>query len=487
MFVLLLLIPKSFLLSLEKLSFFSFSALIFVVSLLVHFRSGLVYYWDEWTLILRYFDHGIGSVFAWHNGHFKPLFFSLFLGQASLFGSSYFLLILVSHIIHLTNTLLIFAILSELFRHRPKGMLTARLLAVLYAISSLHSGSLQWAMLQSVMSSQACTLLAVYFGILFVRKRRRVTAFSLSVLSIGFAPFFFGTGFIALPIMSSVLLILFIEKDAKNAPSPKHLGLLILSSAIALVPAIICYRMFGENNLNPSELFSGIQYKLLYTIVGAGLGTLLRGLGLFPSLQMQAPADFVQAISTTFSISGELFFTAIAGLVSLFLLVIALRSNERKHYLYIWCLGHLLLGLSYILPSLGRAAHGAQQALALRYTVVSLLGFSVLLFPYTNALVCSFTEKNNNLFRLLNVFSHLYMTQSYNYYTYRANLNRPYLAQNIEWADTLKQKANSGSDIFKDFEDPEERFTPWRPGTLNAYTPGVEKFLVDAYLWMKES
>ena len=358
--------------------------LFFLFAAGVHFRETLFYHWDEWHVLARFQDQGLPGVIYRHNEHFLPVFFFLYFLEAKLFAAHYAFSVLLTLFVHAGVTLLLLLSLEKLLPAERRHPAPLFFLALFYAVSALHAEALHWAF-------EVCLMLCelVFAGTLYFllsrqeENRRSPRALLVFFFASALAPLLFGNGF-TLPALVG-LFALFQERFLRGERLPswgnavKNSLPAALASGLGVLFPAACYHFYKEgagHAVQESQLLANISESLKYLFVGTQAGTLLRGLGLLPDLQLTAAGDLPNFLLTP-EIRPELILGLAGFLASLLLLFM---MGVRKNWQY-WVLGQSFLALCLALPALGRWSFGINQSLALRYHSQMLFGLLIILLP----------------------------------------------------------------------------------------------------------
>jgi len=457
-----------------------FGLMLFVFGCAVHFRAELYFFWDEWHVLERFSKLGFPGVLYTHNEHFLPFFFSLYFVEAKLLGEHYLLYLTVSAALHAFNAFLVSLLLERLSGSGGNSRPAARLLGLLYLLSALHAEVLHWAFEQSILCAQALVLLALLNGLAAVEEGSFRKAVFAAIFA-GLAPFFFGNGFAA---VIQLPLLLGLSMPLSRARQSPHSVFALLQERIRrgfvtmvlvllalVVPALLYYRfrdgvgtsvMQARPFANPLVLFQ-------YLGVGSQLGTVLRGIGLFPSLDMESPTRFVHAVFPWLPVRLRVMFPsfifAYLGLaVSLFCLGLSMCAKTRCRNFSLWLLGQLLIISAMLLPAFGRWQLGIDQSLSLRYHSQAALGLCIMVLPALLVLLtwrsdtgrmlrplCKFCSVLIQALCVLHISAQLYLAQQFKYFTKDAVAHRVFAQQVRDWRQQLKAAAPS---VFLPYEAP---------------------------------
>ncbi len=433
----------------------------------IHLRLDAFFYWDEWHVLQRFWDHGWHSLAIAHNEHFIPLFFGMYFTEIYLFRDSYVAYLAVSLLLHALNAYLLARLLSRFAPSSRQTESAARLCGVMFAMSSICSEPTQWAFMQSILAGSACSLICLISGWDFVQRgsvRHAIICCAALVLT----PLFFGGGLIAIIQLGLLLLVLepavlaeggrrdvgaaFIVKDRK-----KHL-LIIALVVWAFIATVYLINQDGAGHgLNRKNLHTMLEYPediFSFLIVGTQLGTLLGGAGIFPVVDAQPPIPILPESFWYIKSSPMLLLSLVLGglLVGVFLLWILVKLiggiSRRETLLLI--VGQLLMFSALVLPAVGRGYLGPSQALSMRYIYLALPWFFVFVLPFVERLVRSLQQDGSWLhpmraisFLLIAAYfgAHLFHLARYDYFTENGFRNKHYIAKVSEWFDLLATDA----------------------------------------------
>lgn len=346
--------------------FFLFLALSFII----HYRTDLFFFFDEWDQLSLFATSGFPSVWIPHNEHFKPLFFILYFLECKLFGLNYNFFIIINLVLHSLGTVLLYRFISRVFNSISFPRELAVLFSSFYLINYLHLENLQWAFEQCILLQIIVHLFAFNSTWEYLEKGRKIALF-FAAFSCFLAPLCFGNGLILiLQLFFVVVFFLMIAPETKKASNitsvVKLLGLSLFFFILVLG--------FYLKNKNPESSYDLLHYpvhSLKYLYVSTFLGTFLRGLSVFPVLDNQSLEVFFGGITDKKLVN----FSHFGALLDLFFLVLAIRTSaNKKEGIAFWLFGNLLISSSMLLPSLGRSIYHLHQGLYLRYYSLNLIG-----------------------------------------------------------------------------------------------------------------
>ncbi len=435
------------------------------------FQSETFFYWDEWHVLGRFREMGISGVIYTHNEHFLPLFFLIYFLQAALFGTNYDLYLLSNLALHLLNGWLIFILLREIAEDRTKTRQAAAVVSLIYLFNACHVEVLHWAFTLAVVSGVTAILLALYFTVRFLKDGSRLYLV-YSLVSAFFAPLLFGNGFMTAVWLGFLcLMYIFYYNDNRQAIFRRSASLLI---GVGVVIGIVAYlyttsQESGGHGVGEIKVVSDKSAIIDYIIVGAEMGTVLRGMGLYPILELGAADEVVK-----FSQEPELFLSNIGMVVSLVVLLLTLYwSSNRRQSGLIFVTGQLFILSTFVLPAIGRWQHGVTQSLALRYQYMAQIGLVFMLF----ALIYAFLEHRRELKKisfiwLLCVYyfiSQFILSYNFDYFVNNGVQNRIFEKELLAWNEKL---CEAGGSMAKSYEGVGTKFESKQPVMPPGLTPG---------------
>jgi len=448
----------------EDLNRLGYFTLVLVASFVLFFSTKPFYYFDEWYVLSRFSEQGFFGVWFPHNEHFLPLFLAWYYFLTSLLGHWYEGVLGLGLVMHAGNSFLLCLVLRSFGLTRKMSQVSA----LLFALSALHLEVLEWGFEHSILLSAALGLLGLLSSRRFMLSGSWVDLF-LSCVIFASAPLFFGNGFIFPPMVFLILLSSFLlprgEGDLRLGVGKfaSRLGLFGFFSAVFLLIPLILYVLNKSTPVDkgsvPSfdSLFGTLVPMFNYILVGSGIGTVIRGLGLYPTLALTnideglllfypvAHARMVEILGG--SLLLETFF-ALGGYLILFVfLIFALlflrADSERRIILFSFLSGLMVLVCAFILPAAVRWNFGSFQALALRYQYVALIGLVFLLVPFFSLVKNVFMSR----FYLIRVFSiggtsilvfvwlfvQSFLVVSFSYFRHHGEQHRIYIQELEEW------------------------------------------------------
>lgn len=450
----LLLYSRYFWLSLYPLTFFIF------------YRQQAFYYWDDYDVLNHFAKSGLGGIWYSHNEHFMPLFFLTYFSETKLFGTYYIGPLLISFALHVGLAYLLHRFLRLLVGEQIGAEPAARALALLWLLLAPHVELLTWAFMQQSQLCEIFLILGMCACLKFLREGRR-SQLVLAVAAAVAAPLCFGNGLRAVGLYALLAGFEWARVRVFNRRSLSLLGVTAVAG-FAINQLYALYRSTPAPKLSGAiEHFSDV---LAYLVTGTQLGTVLRGLGLFWSIDLEIALrltpDWLAAI---FGLEGGL------SLAGVFISVVLLMLVKRRSLIglpgvYFWLLGQAFIAVAFLLPALARYSLGAYQALSMRYQYSAAFGLTIILLPI---FVNYFSALDN--FRLRQARSperlalawvlmfgivQLTLISNFDYHLVRGRDNRAYVRELRIWALTLAKKSR--------------KYSPPKPDGLN---PGatVEK------------
>lgn len=458
----------------HSLSTQRFTILVLIFSFGVHFRVDSFLYYDTWHALARFVSKGIDGIWIAHNEHFLPAFFLYFFGNAKLFGDKTWLYTSLNLIIHALNVVLLSNLITTLSPSKDRRI--GYTLGFFFLIHSLHTETLHWEFEGSILLAQSFLFMALLLAIAYLRKGALKFAAS-SILIIVVSPFLFGNSFSFLGHLLFILALVFLEerKNPRSQSVIKRAAVILLPTAIGLIAGLFIYKLASQGEghslkeLSIAENLTGVSK---YIFVGSQLGTVFRGLGLFPTLSLNAaPYIFPSALSPY--LIPEMFFAWIGLLVSLFLLGVSSLLTSKKMAIRYWLCGQAWILCAFILPAIGRFHLGLNQALALRYQYLSLIGLLIMLIPIIDAVILSNKEKVKRVFvvfAFLFLAIQLYVGAEFRYFTELGSQHKNYTLALKDWNQALKKHSQKISPVGYEGENtPLFGLQPSHPDTI---TPG---------------
>ena len=401
----------------KKIHCLYFLLLLFALNIIAHYRGALLYHWDEWDVLKRYQQSGMSLVFKNHGAHIIPLFLLFFFSEAEVLRFSYPALLLVSAFLVALNGLILN---TYLFSLDPKNSIHPKakiLISTLFVINSLQLEANQWAFIQCVVIQNIFTVFAASEACLYLTyNKQKHLYFSLAAIFI--SPFMHASG-ITTPFFCLLSIMLYLSIQVISASTEpetitissfcpiirsiistyiKPLKSYLILSLISLVPILLAYQLLMDHENEPSyvpETFSHLPDVLTFFLSGILSGTILRGLGLMPSLEF-TPSGF-SFLWLKFNLQQQQIFptphhaSIFAGaLVLLFVLALIIFSKHDKLLrLSFFLTGIIVLALFFITPSLARWQFGLSVSLFQRYHIRELIGLVLIALPFLSYLLFS--------------------------------------------------------------------------------------------------
>ncbi|MCB0322480.1 MAG: hypothetical protein KDD69_02870, partial [Bdellovibrionales bacterium] len=464
----------------------AYGLLLFVLIAGVHLRENVFFYWDEWHVLQRYLEMGVRGTLYTHNEHFLPLFFLTYFIESRLFGDAYQSYLWVSFSIHCFNALLVTKLLERFGDNGTHTRTAARLLGAAFAVSALHAEALHWAFEQSLLAAETATLLCLLAALRAVRDGRR-RAFAGGAIACGVAPFFFGNGF-SVPLQAAVIALFGGVVAADPAAerllrARRALSYLACCAAALALPALL-YSVFREgagHGISQADPFGNMAALIDYLTVGIGLGTVLRGIGIFPALEPNAAsaaasllAEAVPAFS--FVAANPAFRFSLLGLmIAGILLLVGAALDRRSAAAREWSAGLLLCLSTLLLPALGRWSFGVEQSLSLRYHYAALPGLCLMVLPALRGILALPASRVGKTIRAvvmllfgLHLAAQLEVGARFDYFTSQGEVHHAFVSRLTEW-NTRRRQNGAPIPGYEMSGTPWEGLQPPYPQTL---TPG---------------
>lgn len=451
-----------------------------LMAFFLHFRQAPYFWWDDWHVVERFFKQGFSGAWVSHNEHFIPLFFSVFFLQILLFGANYYLYLLVSLFFFAINGVLVFYILRRLLRLRKFEIPTSIIASTLYVTNSLQANLLQWTMVQCVIIAQTFIFLSCLCAFMYLDKKR-VLFLILGAISFGISLFVFANSFSAILIIAMLLVFIILKHDENLERRAKILRagtfLFVISAIMVVAFLVYANNKQGEGHVLNLSSIVVCWYKIIaYMFAGVEFGTVLRGVGLFPSHALSA-ADYISSLTsnafyqiTIYRKWPELCFGVVGFLFSLFLLGVYWRFRRiNPDAIKLWCVGQCVMFSVFLLPGLGRYHFGFFQALSLRYQHAALFGLIIMLAPAIMLCVKVVREKQENyyLFKLVKGFLivhlaiHLFLGTIPSHEVRNGIINREFIVKLDNW-QLETQKAKDAKLLYGLYPEIPNKFTPAR-------------------------
>ncbi len=432
----------------EKISDTAMTLLFYCFSVLVFYKASLFFFWDEWHLIERFKNDGISAAFIGHNEHFIPISFLSYFFQLKLFGDDYCFFLYISSAIHALNSVLLLKILRILGRNFKQIEQVSRTIAFLFLLSALHSEALHWAFEQCLLISATFTFLAVLHGLEYTQTGRGKNLV-WSMTSSALAPLCFGNGFIVILFIFCIALREYLHAGRVLTREIKNLA--IASSLAMLIPVGLYVGTQSSSEGHGLGVVAPIQSNkqvAKYLVYGTQLGTVVRGLGLYPGLLYGDSREFFDTAKDTpllnptsnFKDPENLFFYlgVYISLGSLLILIRRYRPGDSS--LSLWFTGQIWMIAAFLLLTYGRSAWGYHNSLTLRYQYTALPGLCIFIIPLL-ALFAKHLNKpavywSAQIFCCFYFFMQLTLVSSYQDFTSKG-------IENKTWLKTLEKRDSS--------------------------------------------
>ncbi len=416
-----------------------------VLSLLIFYKPSLFFVWDEWNLIQRLEENGIQAIFTSHNEHFLPLGFLAYLCEIKLFGSDYTSFLIVSSVIHGLNCFILMKLTELMTSNWDRSAQLGKIVALLFLVSALHTETLHWAFLQTLLLSTTCIFSSCYFAKKYFNKEEASSLLLCAVFA-ALAPLFFGNGFVVIFLIAGICLQSLFEKPLEEIHQTKiykSLKLLLLTGLSLLLPAVLYLTAMEQGSghtLDQADMLDSPKHSLKYLAYGSQLGTVVRGLGLYPGLSYGEARNFFNLHTEKPLLNSvaeyqdpENIYFYIGVLLSVFSGLFALSRNEKYFdgSTSFWLCGQFWIAAAFILPALGRYQFGGYPAsFALRYQYLALPGLFIFLLPVFHSLLT--TKRSGRLLYAicsLYIYSNLLNSGNFDYFTSRGEANKKFIQQ----------------------------------------------------------
>ena len=414
-------------------------SLIAVCTLFV--RCGHYFYLDEWHILELFYRDGWSSLLLRHNEHLIPAFKLFYLIQVTGFGLSYGGMLFVSAVLHVLNGYLLLLIGNRLF---PEAKWCVRAVVGLFLINALNVFNLSWAFQQSILLCGVSSLLASWAAVVYVVDRGKVRWLVSSLVATMLSPFFFGAGLMTGPkaVLITVSGALILRERCMGR-------MVALAIGTALVSGLSAALYFGGGSgVSGGELSqmltSDIAHLLIrvgaFTGIGVFVGSLLRFIGVFPVASDEETILLILRYARPM-LQGEVsnsavLWLAVVGLMTALVALACLRTRKFQGIVPV-ATGILLVGMSLILPAIGRQHFGLLAAVMLRYHYLTADGIVLFFVPVAVYLV---TLAGRGRMKWLMtaaaigvVTLQLYHIERYQEFSDRANLLRSAIATQLEW------------------------------------------------------
>lgn len=460
----------------------SFFVLLSLVSVVLHLQYQPFFYYDEWHVLQRFSNISFPqNIILTHNEHFLPLYFLTLFIESKVFGE-YYICYLILNCILLGGYAYILSIFLKELSINDK---TAKILSLLFCISSMHVEALQWAFEASIL---ICSMLCMYFLICSVRYFKTISFNDLlkANLCLLISPFVFGGAFpfLGIGVVSFFVYGLYYVKQYKNYVFSRASYLITVICSIA-VPLYFysAYKLESTGHaVDESSFFSDIPALFNYVLTGVGIGSILRPLGLYPFLSLAAPQELLDKL-LNFNLSelNPLFFSStvffLAVTVLFFFSYVYSEAREKKRTAVIFSLGFFIVLFYITIVGLGRWRYGYNQSLSLRYQVQVLPGLILMIAPGVEHLI---TLINKNKWRyyalclavVLWSMIQFVSIQRFMYFRYNGDLNRIYVQSGVDLYDRNLVSNLKKNSIY--------------PSHSDSITPGRNlSEIVKTYYWLK--
>ena len=458
---------------------------ILIFSLVTQFRFSGYFHWDAWHALQRYAQQGVSSVFLTHNEHFLPLFFGFYANEALLLQGAYQPMVLLSCFLHAVFSFLLFQILQLFGAQRY----SACMLALLFAMSSLHGESIQWAFEQSLLLCHLALILSLLAGFRFIDNGQLRYAVASCALATA-APLFFGNGFVIVGYWPLLLItrLFFLSSHLRKQAALRGAILFVAILVCITIPLSAYVILKGDNAhaVAQESLLENLGEVFSYVFVGSQVGTVIRGLGFVPSLELGvSPYIIAEALKivdlSSFShIPAEMLLAYFAFGVSLLLLAVSLKFG--KNALLFWVAGQLFILGSLALPALGRWKFGLAQSLSLRYHYGSLFGLLLMCLPlvqyaFAGQRLAGVRARLALILIWLYLSVHLWTATQFTYFQNNGQRHRLFIDSLVDWRQTIGEEVS-----YEAIGTSYEGLQPSYPQTL---TPGKHPNEISAVMnWL---
>ena len=263
-----------------------------------HFKLNPFFYFDEWHIMQRFSEREfLDAVLYTHNEHFLPFFFAVYYWQMKIFGGNYHLYLIFSCIL-----IAVYGYVVQVFlKGLSFNLLTSRLLALLFCASSLHAEVAQWSLEQCILISSILGVISLNCLLTYLKDRRLVSLF-IAGICMFLSPLAFGGGFTYFPIaMALGLLFLVFMRERRNFKST--LASLALAGALMSFSIAIPFGLYVKfkeassgHAVDQESFFKNKKQFIAYFFQGTGVGSILRPLGVYPTLSIRSPQEIVQEV-----------------------------------------------------------------------------------------------------------------------------------------------------------------------------------------------
>ena len=344
-------------------------------------------------MLERYQKLGFPGVIYTHNEHFLPLFFAWYYLVSKIASSNYQVLLFISSLLHASVAYSLVSFLKLFYDREQKSEKLSLLAGLFFLLGAIHIETMQWAFEQSILLCMLSCVWSFIFQVYYIRSKNYYYLF-VSLLLLISAPLLFGNGLVFLPlsIIFSALYFCLIENkkhfDFRMFISRKWLSIWILTPVFSLVPVLLY--VYNKPPATQASTGFDIFATINYLVVGIGLASILRGIGLYPSMNLITSERFfssfgadkisllVNYIKPAF-MTGDQFLGFLGIFLVLLLVLFVYISNKNKQVLLVTIFGLIFLISSFLLPAFARASLGETQSFALRYQYFSQFGMSLIL------------------------------------------------------------------------------------------------------------
>ena len=187
-----------------------------------------------------------------------------------------------------------------------------------------------------------------------------------------------------------------------------------------------------------------------YLYVGSQTGCILRGLGFFPPLQMEAAPKLFKLWGKEEPRANYLLAHIGLGISLLVLLFGVLLHTEKSWAFRCFLAGEAIIFISLALPALGRAQLGEDQSLSLRYHYSTFVGLTMMMLPLISGIFRIVEERHTSKVKRSVVFilgelflcyfltAQLFVGRRFEYFTEKGYEHRVYIQQLADWNKRLK-------------------------------------------------
>ncbi|HMO17653.1 MAG TPA: hypothetical protein PKA63_05905 [Oligoflexia bacterium] len=429
------------------------------------------YYFDEWHVIGRFSEIGFSGIWHLHNEHFLPLYFAWYYFATSFLGNNYPVLLFITLVLHVLHGGVIVSVLKEC----GVSVRASRVIAFLFSVSALHVEVMEWAFEQCIILCSIGGLLSFRYALRYIRLGKKKD-FAFVLVLVSFLPLLFGNGFVWAPLLVSLLLVFVVFKLSINR---KIIARLVFSlfgvMAATSIPAMLyiwnkpVVDGGSGSSAGVSSILDNYEAIISYIVVGSGLGSGLRSLGLYPNLTLSPVWEGLVKISpgvldqlnlwiAKLEVTLEVFLGAV-GLVLLLFggLLFSGRKPAYGNFFYVKA-GFIMLFFSFLLPAIGRYNLGVLQSLALRYQYQALLGVVFLMVPLVERIIllfgnsCGYSLKSalvsflkTVVFLLLYLWLGVqsYLVLNFSYFRHLGEVHRIYVAELVDWDNRAQVLKNN--------------------------------------------